>query len=236
MCGRFNVSNTPGLQALLDALGSDLTLPSPAFNVAPTEAVQLLRKHDGEVSLDTARWWLTPHWSEGPSQKYAMFNARCEGLTQSAAFRKPFASQRGILPLSSFIEWRKQGATKQPWLISNTREALAVAALWDCWFDREQAEPLLSCTIVTTAAAERFRPWHARMPVMLTPDEQAQWLDNDVPVAADDPLFDARLKEPLHLVPIDRAVGNARHKERGLMAPTGETVTLQPECNGRVKS
>ncbi len=229
MCGRFNVSQTPGLQALLDALGSNLTLPSPVFNVAPTESVSLLRKHEGNVALDTARWWLTPHWSQGPSQKYAMFNARREGLTKSPAFRKPFASQRGILPMSSFIEWRKQGANKQPWLISNASEALAVAALWDCWVDRDQAETLLSCTIVTTAAAEPFRPWHARMPVMLTPGEQAQWLDNEVPIAPDDALFDARLKERLHLVPIDRAVGNARHKDGELMASIGETVVLQPD-------
>ncbi len=226
MCGRFNVAQTPGLQALLDALGSGLALPSPAFNVAPTENVSLLRRLDRDVTLSSARWWLTPHWSKGPSQKYAMFNARAEGLTRSPAFRRPFERQRAILPMSSFVEWRKQGDQKQPWLISNEHKGLAVAALWDCWSEGEEAEPLLSCTIVTTAAAESFRPWHSRMPVMLSGAEQQQWLDNERPVAPDDPLLRPALKEPLHLVPLDRAVGNARNKGAELMASAGETVVL----------
>lgn len=226
MCGRFNVAQTPGLQALLDSLGSGLTLPSPAYNVAPTESVSLLRRADGAVALSSARWWLTPHWSKGPSQKYAMFNARAEGLTRSPAFRGPFERQRAILPMSSFVEWRKQGDQKQPWLISNEREGLAVAALWDCWFASQQAEPLLSCTVVTTAAAERFRPWHSRMPVILSGDEQLRWLDNEQPVAADDPLLRPALKEPLHLVPLDRVVGNARNKGPESMVQVGETVIL----------
>ena len=205
MCGRFNVTRTPGLQALLDTLGSDLQLVERC-NVAPTETIQLLRRHnEGTAELVDARWWLTPHWAKEPSQKYAMFNARSEGLAKSPAFRKPFASQRGIvpmssfiewrgaagskqprlittpdealavygtmwtglslgaavgeegimrgiLPMSSFIEWRGSAGAKQPWLITSPDEALAVAALWDRWEGPDGA--LLSCTLVTTAAAK----------------------------------------------------------------------------------
>ena len=39
------------------------------------------------------------------------------------------------------------------------------------FFERGEA-PLLSCTLVTTAAAPAFQPWHARMPVLLRRDEQ----------------------------------------------------------------
>ena len=35
--------------------------------------------------------------------------------------------------MSSFIEWRPEGGVKQPWLITNEQQALAVAALWDVW-------------------------------------------------------------------------------------------------------
>lgn len=229
MCGRFNVISTPGLQVLLDGLGVDLKLADPAYNVAPTESVSLLR-HDsgGACSLESARWWLTPSWAKELSQKYAMFNARSEGLSKSPAFRKPFASQRGIVPMSSFIEWRGNAGDKQPWLISNEAEALAVAALWDLWFDNRgsDSEPLLSCTLVTTAAAESFKPWHSRMPVMLASGDRERWLDNETLVAKDDPIFRPHLHEALHLVPIDRAVGNSRNKSPDSMSPTGERVSL----------
>lgn len=226
MCGRFNVASTPGLEGLLRSLGHTLELPPPRFNIAPTEAVPLFA--GGE--LREARWWLTPHWAKAIEQKYAMFNARSERLTESPAFRQPFRSQRGIVPMSSFIEWRKGNASdggqgaKIPWLISVQDQALAVAALWDIWNGGE--EPLLSCTLVTTAAAPEFRPWHHRMPVLLDESERQRWLDNDQVVESDDPLFTPRLKTPLILSALDSAVGNSRHKAPELMSPVGEQVIL----------
>jgi putative SOS response-associated peptidase YedK len=186
MCGRFNVIDNPGLQGLLQDLGIDLRLPT-GINVAPTEEVPLVRRDETGASLAEAYWWLVPSWAKEISQKYSMFNARSETLGKSPAFRHPFRSQRGLVPMSSFIEWRPEGGVKQPWLITSEQEALAVAALWDVWEGGDQ--PLLSCTLVTTGAAPEFAPWHARMPVLLTSDESARWLDNSRAIAADDPLF-----------------------------------------------
>ena len=154
MCGRFNVIDSPGLQQLLRDLGIDIKLPKAA-NVAPTETVQLVWDIDGERQAGPARWWLTPSWAKAVDQKYAMFNARSETLASSRAFRHPFKSQRGIVPMSSFIEWRQEAGIKQPWKITNEQQALAVAALWDVW--EGEGEPLLSCTLVTTAAAPEMR-------------------------------------------------------------------------------
>ena len=162
MCGRFNVIDNPGLRQLLQDLGVDLKLPT-AVNLAPTEPVYLVRESGGQRDAEPARWWLTPSWAKAVDQKYAMFNARSETLGSSRAFRHPFSCQRGIVPMSSFIEWRQQRAVKQPWLITSDQEALAVAALWDVWGGGD--EPLLSCTLVTTAAAPAFEPWHRRMQI-----------------------------------------------------------------------
>jgi putative SOS response-associated peptidase YedK len=236
VCGRFNVTATPGLEALLVALGYDGPLPASRVNLAPTESVPLLRRGGADEAgqatrLDEARWWLTPHWAREPSQRYAMFNARSETAARSPAFRRPFASQRGIVPMSGFIEWRGGQGSRQPWLISNAARALAVAALWDLWRSEDGAV-LLSCAVLTTAAAESFRPWHARMPVLLSGDEAARWLDNSTPIEAGDPVFAPRLKEALQLVPLDRSVGNARNKSPDLMHAVGDTVLLEADTTG----
>lgn len=225
MCGRFNVIDTPGLQQLLSDLGIDLQLPSRA-NLAPTEPVGLVRRLEKGAQLDAARWWLTPSWAPAVDQKYSMFNARCETLSTSRAFRLPFQRQRGVVLMSSFIEWRKEGGGKAPWLISSADQALAVAALWDVW--NGDGSELLSCTLVTTAAAPEFSPWHRRMPVLLTRDEMPRWLDNREPVAANDPLFDGRLKFPLVLRPLPQAVGNARNKNPSDMEGLQGKVELRP--------
>ncbi|MEM9253985.1 MAG: SOS response-associated peptidase [Pseudomonadota bacterium] len=223
MCGRFNVIDSPGLKELLKDLGLDLSLPS-RVNVAPTERVALIREVDGARTLDLARWWLTPSWAKQVNQKYAMFNARSEGLTKSAAYRTPFRQQRGIVPMSSFVEWRGTAASKQPWMIRGEDSEFAAAALWDVW--EGEGTALLSCTIVTAAAPEAFGPWHKRMPVMLEPQEWDRWLDNAQPIAKDDTLFDSRLKQPWRLRPLGREIGNAREKHLSLLEPVGEEVLL----------
>ncbi|MEH6588853.1 MAG: SOS response-associated peptidase [Halioglobus sp.] len=223
MCGRFNVIDNPGMRELLSDLGIDLQLPS-AINLAPTEQVSLVRRNSSEVELLSARWWLTPSWAKQVDQKYAMFNARSESLAQRAAFKKPFRSQRGIVPISSFIEWRTEQGVKQPYKVSNDDGAIAVAALWDVWEGGDT--PLVSCTLVTTAAAPAFAPWHSRMPVMLAADEIDCWLDNDSTVASDAAIFRSELKYDLVLAPLAKAVGNSRDKSPLLLEPVGEIISL----------
>jgi putative SOS response-associated peptidase YedK len=224
MCGRFNVIDSPGLQQLLHDLGIDLQLPSRA-NLAPTEAVALVRHDDSSAQLDPARWWLTPSWAPSVDQKYAMFNARSETLASSRAFRTPFKRQRGIVPMSSFIEWRTEAGAKQPWLVTNEQQAMAAAALWDVW--EGDGSTLLSCTLITAEAAPVFQPWHQRMPVLLAGNEMDRWLDNSQPVAANDPLFRTELKYDWYLRPLAREVGNSRNKSPDLLRGEGDEVLLR---------
>jgi putative SOS response-associated peptidase YedK len=223
MCGRVNVIDNPGLRELLKDLGIDLALPT-TVNVAPTERLSLVLEQDSQRIVDAARWWLTPAWASQVDQKYAMFNARSETLTTSRAFSKPFKSQRGIVPVSSFVEWRKEGDVKQPFLITSASGAFAIAALWEVWCGGDA--PLLTCTLVTTAAAPAFEPWHHRMPVVLSADERARWLDNSLELNPDDSVFRAQLKESWSICRLSRAVSNARNKDVEVLEPVGEGVVL----------
>ena len=223
MCGRVNVIDNPGLVQLLRDLGIDLGLPT-LVNVAPTERLSVVLERDHQRSIDSARWWLTPAWASEVNQKYAMFNARSETLATSRAFSKPFRSQRGIVPVSSFIEWRKEGDIKQPFLISSASGAFAMAALWEVWHGGEA--PLLTCTLVTTAAAPAFQPWHHRMPVVLAPQEYDVWLDNSRALEPHDEMFSPRLKEPWSVCPLSRTASNARNKDPQVMESIGEAVVL----------
>ncbi|NQY04020.1 MAG: SOS response-associated peptidase [Halieaceae bacterium] len=225
MCGRFNVIDNPGLQQLLKDLGIDLNLP-PAINVAPTESVPLVRNVTGKGALDSARWWLTPSWAPAVDQKYAMFNARSETLSRSRAFSTPFKRQRGLVPMSSFIEWRKEGEGRQPYQFTPDSGALAVAALWDIW--EKGGQSLLSCTLVTTQAATALEPWHSRMPVMLQREEIPRWLDNSAVIVDGDPVFAPILKQPLHVQPLDRAISRSTNKSPSLLGGVGDSTVLAP--------
>lgn len=220
MCGRFNVIDNPQLQTLLQELGIDLGLPSRS-NIAPTENILMLREPAEAVEL---RWWLTPRWARQVDQKYSMFNARCETLASSRAFAEPFRRRRGIVPVSSFIEWRSEDGGRQPYLIQAQDNALALAAIWDRW--EGEGQVIESCALVTTAAAPEFEQIHKRMPVMLVGDERSQWLDCGQEIAANDALFAPCLKHNLRIEAISRGVNNARNKEIELLNPTGANLPV----------
>jgi putative SOS response-associated peptidase YedK len=223
MCGRFNVIDNPELQQLLRDLGIDLNLPTRT-NIAPTEPVAMVRLADGGNELAEVRWWLTPRWAKQVDQKYAMFNARSETLASSRAFSEPFKRHRGIVPVSSFIEWRSEAGGKQPYLIEAVDQALALAAVWDCWGEGD--DRVESCALVTTAAATDFQRLHNRMPVMLRADERERWLNVSKPLEADDPLFSPVLKQPLRIQPVSRGVNSARNKDPQLVESIGEGFEL----------
>ncbi len=211
MCGRFNITDDAYLQALLKTLGVDIgPLPKPRYNIAPTDRVPVIHELDGKRALTQMRWWLVPSWSDSPSQKYAMFNARSETLAKSPAFRGPFKRTRAVIPASSFIEWQKTAGGKQPYLIEQQDSALAFAGLWDLW--ERDGEQIYSCSIVTTDAAPEFEWLHNRMPVMLSSDGAARWLDHEVDTKTLAALLKPALLTPLVITPIESTINNSHNK------------------------
>lgn len=188
----------------------------------------MVRQADAVNELTHVRWWLTPSWAREPDQKYAMFNARSESISSSRAYKGPYKYKRGVVPISSFIEWRSEDGGRQPYLIEAEGAALALACVWDCWEGIwDGADAIIeSCSVVTTAAAPEFEQFHKRMPVMLVGDELDQWLNCEHRLPAELPLFRPQLKQNLLVTPISRGVNNARNKELELLAPTGAATRL----------
>lgn len=207
MCGRFNISMTAGMETLLEDLGVAVNL-GEHYNIAPTESVPIFYEQEGQRQCHLARWWLTPSWSSGPDTRYSMFNARAENLDTSRAYKGPFHHKRCVIPCSSFIEWKHMAEGKQPFELFRPDGAIALAGLWDCWNDE-----LLSCCIVTTAAAKSIKPIHTRMPVMLDRQGMDAWLDIQQPTDNLQALFAAKLPYAIEHRMVDPAINNSRVKE-----------------------
>ncbi len=207
-------------QALLTSLGIKMGKLPTRYNIAPTENVPVVFEHEHDRKLNDMRWWLVPSWSKGPSNEYAMFNARSESIAKSPAFRGPFKKKRCIVPASSFIEWQKNADGKQPFMIDAANgKPLAFAGLWDYWEPKIQDEAsnteqgIYSCTIVTTQAARSFEQLHKRMPVILNEEHFDLWLDPSVDTQQLTPLFAPVLPYALRINAISKQCNNARHKE-----------------------
>ncbi len=182
MCGRI-ILITPAVD-LARALGIT-EVPAwvagfiPRYNVAPGQQIPAVVAGPDTTrhQLTQLHWGLVPAWAKNPRQSYRMINARSETVAVKPAFREPFRHRRCIIPVDGFYEWRRRGETQQPYALRPSAGGLfALAGVWERW-ERPGQPPLETCSILTTDANAAMRPIHDRMPVILAPSDQAEWLE-----------------------------------------------------------
>jgi putative SOS response-associated peptidase YedK len=185
MCGRYTIRR-PGLlkkmvyQSSFDEF-SEIKI-EPRFNIAPSQPVPVFRNNkEGLPALRMVRWGLIPSWTTG-KPKQQPINARAETVASSAMFRQAFERRRCLVPADGFYEWQRLGDKKQPMFMHRDDDVpFAFAGLWERWKPDPDAEPIDTCTILTTSPNVLMAPIHDRMPVILAPDDYSRWLDRSVP-------------------------------------------------------
>jgi putative SOS response-associated peptidase YedK len=217
MCGRFTLTNPNPrrLASRFDLDGSFEIDDRPRFNIAPTDPVIAIRRSESLAGNEAGvlRWGLVPGaWAEGKGQR-PLINARAETVATQPAFRESFEQRRCLIPADGFYEWRQDPEGKRPVWFSRPGEPgsalFAFAGIW-ARLERDDAEPLTSCALITCEPNDLVRPVHDRMPVVLDPAVEATWIDPDA--AVDD------LLELLRPAPDDalqsRDVGDAVNDNR----------------------
>lgn len=135
--------------------------------------------------IQLCHWGLLPAWASDTDLANNTINARIETLHEKPSF-KDIVHQRCLVPANGFYEWQwlsKTGAKKQKYLIEKPgKELFAFAGLWSRWHPRNGGESLNTFTIVTVEAEGIMREIHnskLRMPLVLTPENERNWLNGD---------------------------------------------------------
>lgn len=224
MCGRFTI--TCSLHTMVERFAVQQVAyeHQPRYNMAPTQAAPVVIMDGGRRSMLAMQWGLVPSWARDHTIGARMINARVETVAEKPAYRTPFRRRRCLVPADGFYEWQKRnGSTsKQPYrfVISNG-SPFAFAGLYEQW-EGADASFLLTFTILTTEANAVVAPVHARMPLILSPAVEAQWLD---PKVQDPQAVHALLSEPgpqLQGYPVSSAVGNSRNDDPSLVDSISE--------------
>jgi len=179
MCGRF--AGFQGLDELkkffpIDKATCDI---QPNYNIAPSQEILAIVRHNNENRLEKHHWGLVPLWAKETSIGNKMINARAETISEKPSFRNAFKKRRCLIPANGFYEWKREKGYKQPMFITLPgNKPFAFAGLWEKWYNKSDTNSVyLSCTIITTQASESVRSIHHRMPVILKPDVYDAWLD-----------------------------------------------------------
>jgi len=176
MCGRFTLHHSTediAERFLVEQTMLDLV---PRYNIAPSQPVPVVVQRDSRI-LDAYKWGLVPSWAKEAEIGNRLINARAESVAEKPAFRSALRSRRCLIPASGYYEWKRQDGRKTPHYICRTDgRPFAMAGIWEEWTTPEQAV-LRTCAIITTEPNAFAATIHTRMPAILTPAAEAEWLD-----------------------------------------------------------
>ena len=96
----------------------------------------------------------------------------------------------------------------------------ALAGLWDLWVGKGGSTAIESCTIITTVPNQMLSPIHARMPVIIGPENYGQWLDHETSdVESLQILLRPFLEDAMEAYPVSQVVNNPRNDTEECLVP-----------------
>ncbi len=193
ICGRYWLSDS--LEDIAKKYGVSLldnqSITGP--EIFPSQAAPVIYKvNTPQISL----WkWGFPN----PVKSGIIINARAETIDQKRMFKRPFAGQRCVIPANAFFEWKKEQKGKQKYRIYfNHGNLFSMAGIWES-FTTDDGTSQNYFVIITTRATNRLQAIHDRMPVILTAEEEKNWLDHNnsnievLKSILDSPKFDQKM-------------------------------------------
>ena len=233
MCGRYVSPDQAAIERAWSVHARDIAPFSQQFNVVPTSTVPMLRldKEGGGTELALARWGFIPHWWKQEKPPRLTFNARSEEAANKPMWRAPLSRGRCLIPALGWYEWQTvervdQGTgevkkAKQPYYIRLPGGAPACfAGLMSYWKAPDADEGQLTCSILTRKSADSIAEVHDRMPIVLSDDAHAKWLDKDLNDGKEAIAFasEAALVEFDHYAVSDR-VNRPKESDASLIEP-----------------
>jgi putative SOS response-associated peptidase YedK len=183
MCGRYVSPDESSLEREFNLVRTEWQFPV-SYNVAPTQAVPIVRYKDGGLEGLSVRWGLIPYFARGVPGKYSTINARIETMETTASYRGPWQrGQRCLQVACGFYEWHEDAAgRKAPFYIHlNDQSIFGFAGLCDRSI-KADGTAVESCVHITLPANDLMRDIHNagnnphRMPAILRLQDRERWL------------------------------------------------------------
>ena len=139
-------------------------------------------------NIQQFQWGLIPSWiktqDEAKKISTLTINAVSETAFDKPSFRNSINKKRCLVPSTGFFEWQTIRSKKYPYFITlKDLPIFSMAGLWEEWIDTGTGEIIKTFSILTTKANPLLEKTHntkKRMPVILTENDEKDWLNNDL--------------------------------------------------------
>ena len=223
---------------------SPMDMPTFYFVSGFSHPLLPIIKHDGMFLFE---WGLIPFWiNDSPVAKDIQnktLNAVGETVFQKPSFRKCIASQRCLLGVTGFYEWREANKAKYPYFIhTKSNDIFSLGCVYDTWVDKTTGEIRNTFSILTTAAnplMERIHNTKKRMPLILAPQDEQKWLNPTLTPSEIASLIQPYDAEDMTAYTVSKAANNVRNNrnvpEIMERVEYGELVDPETTCTGQVE-
>jgi putative SOS response-associated peptidase YedK len=191
MCNLY--SNTMAKDAMrqlfaVDASHDALGNAEPLAAIFPKGMAPIVGLND-----DGGRWLRPAHWgfvmpqlskkTGKPIQPKAVNNARDDKLRTSGFWKTSFDERRCLIPATSFCETKGHNPATYVWFGvtgEGKRPPFALAGVWRAYkgnYGGGDLREMITSSMVTTTPNDLVKDTHPdRMPMILAPEDYAQWL------------------------------------------------------------
>lgn len=173
MCGAYSLTIEFGrLVKRFKAKPPKVSYPK-RYNIRPSQPLVTILNTDPE-QMTIAEWGIVPFWDK--TGKKQIINARKDSL-EKPTFKQSFHERRCLILADGFYEWKAVPGQKNkiPYRFTlKSEEPFAFAGIWQEKDDEPQA------VIITTEPNELVGKVHNRMPVILKPEAEQDWLNPDL--------------------------------------------------------
>lgn len=148
---------------------------NPRYNIAPTIPIPTLLNNGNYLYT---HFGYLPSWAKNKTSMN--INARSESIFEKMTFRDSFKFRRCIIPINGFFEWKIEDKEKKPYFVKEKNNSyLALAGIWDEWFEPSLNMKIVTVALITCDANEKLGKIHHRMPVVLEKEDFSKWLNSE---------------------------------------------------------
>lgn len=171
----------------------------PRYNISPSTKILAISDNEGTNEAKMYEWGIIAGLS------HRIINARVETVREKTLFKKSFENHRCLIPASGYYEWRHDENRKTPhYFSSQTSSIISFAGLIRPSSEGEQV------VILTTQAIPPYAEIHDRMPVILSPTSENDFLrEGNISI----------IEKPLNLFEVSSRVNQVNVDDSELIKP-----------------
>ncbi len=154
----------------------------PVYNACPGSALPVITNENKDL-VDFVQWGIIPYDSVDPLIGEKLLHAKLELIKAKRPFADLITKQRCLIPADGFIIWSDEPNPTPFRVTLKTKEIFSIAGIWDRWEDEYSDDSFLrTFAMVTMPATESIRKVSDRIPAILLPEFEQNWLDTSLPV------------------------------------------------------